>query len=97
MQDISRGLCEAQLARLKYKSVEVKMLLNRLICVDPKKRIQVDQVLLDPWTTEDGNFPVHPHTEIRICRAEVNSLIETCQDKLQLHHVPVSKILEHIR
>ena len=97
VQDISGGLKDAQMARIKYKSIELKMLLNRLICVDPNKRLEVDQVLVDPWTTEHGNCPVQPHTEIRICREEVNSLIKTCQDKLQLHHVPVSKILEHIR
>jgi len=94
---IKLGLGSRHRLKLSHCSLELKILLQKMLRVNPEKRIDVEGILVDPWITDNGLTPLQEAQELTLSEEETQIVTKKCKLVLTLTKVSSQQVLSHIR
>jgi len=97
---VNNGLVEYHRRKLVHTSIELKLLLSKMLCVAHDQRISLENIWKDAWVTEDGltgKDTLLGIEEGELSEEETRLIIRRCREKLSLHHTTSDNILRYVR
>lgn len=90
---INKGIASPQRKAIASFSVEFKNLMNRLLNADAKKRIDIKEMIVHPWITDNGRKMVRTNPLRKMTSSTYNKIIYDISTICGMHSSEIPKII----
>ncbi|XP_044745608.1 MAP/microtubule affinity-regulating kinase 3-like [Coccinella septempunctata] len=91
---INKGIAGPQRKAIASFSTEFKNLMNRLLNADSKKRIDIKEMIVHPWITENGRKIVKTNPLRKIATSTYNRMLHDISTICGLHSSEIPRIID---
>jgi len=93
---ITRGYGAKHEAALAGVSIELKVLIAKILCVNPDHRVDIDYISTDPWVTDSGEKRLGNLEENTLSEEETKLIVNGCRENLGIKKLSTKTILDYV-